>query len=79
MENRGDISVESLTVTDSIKQRGSSYVNLDNSIEEGSGENDTVFVVIIAFLMTRSSRESIRFTHRPSGYVGDGEMEVREV
>ena len=79
MENRGNISVESLTVTDSIKQRGSSYINLDNSIEDGSGENDTIFIVVIAFLMIRSSRESIGFTHRPSGYMGDGEVEAREV
>ena len=71
--------VEGLTVMNSIEQRGGSYVNLDNSIEDGSGENDMVFIVVIAFLMIRSSRESVRFTHRPSGYMGDGEMEMEEV
>ena len=64
---------------DSIKQRGSSYINLDNSIEDGSRENDTIFIVVITFLMIRSSRESVGFTHRPSGYMGDGEMETGEV
>jgi len=71
--------VESLTVTNSIEQRGGSYVNLDSSIEDGSGENDMIFIVIITFLMVRSSRESVGFTHRPSWYMGDGEVETREV
>jgi len=71
--------VESLTVTNSIEQRGGSYVNLDNSIEDGSRESDMIFVVIIAFLMIGSLRECVGFIHRPSGYVGDGEVETREV
>ena len=71
--------VEGLTVVNSIEQRGGSYINLDNSIEDGSGENDTIFVVVIAFLMIGSSRESVGLTHRPSGCMGDGEMETGEV
>ena len=52
---------------------------MDNMIEDGSRENDMIFVVIIAFVMVGSLRKSIRFTHRLSGYVGDGEVEMREV
>jgi len=71
--------VKGLTVMNSIEQRGGSYVNLDNSIEDGSRENDTIFIVVITFLMIGLSRESVGFTHRPSRYVGDGEMETGEV
>ena len=62
-----------------IKQRGGSDINLDNPIEEGSRENDTIFVVVLTFIMVGSSGESVGFTHRLSRYVGDGEMEMREV
>jgi len=68
-----------LIVTDTVKQRGGSDVDLDNLIEDGSRKNNTIFVVTITFVMVRSSREGIRFTHRSSGYMSDGEVEVREV
>ena len=68
-----------MIVTDTVKQRGGSDVDLDNLIEDGSRKNNTIFVVTITFVMVRSSREGIRFTHRSSGYMSDGEVEVREV
>jgi len=70
---------EDLTVSDTIEQRRGSNINLDDSIEDGSGEDDAIFIIVIAFIMVGSSRESIRFTHRSSGYMCDGEMETREV
>ena len=72
-------SIKSLTVTNSIKQRGGSDVDLDNLIEKGSGENNTIFIIVLTFIVIGSSRESIGFTHRSSGYMGDGEVETREV
>ena len=62
-----------------VEQGGGSDVNLNNLIEDSSGKNDTIFIVVVAFFMVRSSREGIRFTHRLSGYVSDGEVETREV
>jgi len=79
VEDRGDISVKSLTVADTVEQRGGSDINLDNSIEDGSWKNNMIFIVIITFIMVRLSGEGIRFTHRSSRYMHDGEMKSREV
>jgi len=62
-----------------VEQGGGSDINLDNLIEDSSGKNDTIFVVVVAFFMLRSLREGIGFTHRLSGYMSDGEVEMREV
>ena len=79
MEDRGDISVKSLTVPDTVEQRGGSDIDLDNLVEDGSRKNNTIFIVIIALVMVRLLREGIGFTHRSSGYMSDGEVEAREV
>ena len=79
MEDRGDISVKSLTVSNAIEQRRGRNVDLNDTIKNGRGEDDVIFIIIITFLVVGSLRESVRFAHRSSGYMCDGKVESREI
>jgi len=79
VEDRGNISVKGLAVSNMIDQRRGSDVNLNDLIEDSSRKNYMIFIVIIAFIVIRSSRKGIRFTHGLPRDVCDGEMELGEV